>query len=177
MSSPIITVEGLGKAYFLGRKFDKHLTLREAVEQAPGTGDAVGTLTGAALGIVGEGLDVGSQAGAADPFDDCVGAGEDVIVLGLPEVDLAGEGTQGIVVETGGLGNERTGGGFQTVAPGGVGAGVATASGSPGTGRTWAIRKPARPDSWRNAGLISGVLTKKCGRKNSFGAVVVSSVR
>jgi predicted PurR-regulated permease PerM len=31
----------------------QHLTLREAVEQAPGTGDAVGTLTGAALGIVG----------------------------------------------------------------------------------------------------------------------------
>ena len=31
----------------------KHLTLREAVEQAPGSGDAVSTITGAALGIVG----------------------------------------------------------------------------------------------------------------------------
>jgi predicted PurR-regulated permease PerM len=31
----------------------RHLTLREAVEQAPGTGEAVGTITGAALGIVG----------------------------------------------------------------------------------------------------------------------------
>jgi predicted PurR-regulated permease PerM len=31
----------------------KHLTLREAVEQAPGSGNAVGTITGAAVGIVG----------------------------------------------------------------------------------------------------------------------------
>ena len=31
MSSPIITVEGLGKAYFLGRKFDKHQTLRDTI--------------------------------------------------------------------------------------------------------------------------------------------------
>ena len=31
----------------------RHLTLREAVEQAPGSGDAVGTIAGAALGIIG----------------------------------------------------------------------------------------------------------------------------
>jgi lipopolysaccharide transport system ATP-binding protein len=30
-SAPIITVEGLGKAYFLGRKFDKHQTLRDTI--------------------------------------------------------------------------------------------------------------------------------------------------
>jgi energy-coupling factor transporter ATP-binding protein EcfA2 len=31
MSSPIITVEGLGKAYFLGRQIDKNATLRDAI--------------------------------------------------------------------------------------------------------------------------------------------------
>src|SRR3712207_1355963 len=31
MSSPIISVEGLGKAYFLGRQIEKHATLRETI--------------------------------------------------------------------------------------------------------------------------------------------------
>src|SRR2546421_8546606 len=39
------------------------------------------------------------------------------------------------------------------------------------------MRKPARPDVCKKYGLISGVLTKKCGRKNSLTFVVVSSVR
>ena len=36
------------------------------------------------------------------------------------------------------------------------------------------IRKPARPDVCRKYGLMSGVLTKKFGRKNSFASVVVT---
>src|SRR5215216_4846741 len=31
MSTPIISVEGLGKAYFLGRQIDKHATFRDAI--------------------------------------------------------------------------------------------------------------------------------------------------
>src|SRR4051812_28038003 len=39
------------------------------------------------------------------------------------------------------------------------------------------MRKPGRPEVCRKYGLISGVLTKKCGRKNSLTFVVVNSVR
>ena len=39
------------------------------------------------------------------------------------------------------------------------------------------MRNPLRPEVCRKYGLMSGVLTKKCGRKNSFTSVVVSSVR
>src|SRR5687767_4608035 len=31
MATPIISVEGLGKAYYLGRQVDKHATLRESI--------------------------------------------------------------------------------------------------------------------------------------------------
>jgi ABC-type uncharacterized transport system ATPase subunit len=31
MTSPIITVEGLGKAYFLGKQIDQHATLRDTI--------------------------------------------------------------------------------------------------------------------------------------------------
>ena len=38
------------------------------------------------------------------------------------------------------------------------------------------MRKPARPEVCRKCGLMSGVLTKKCGRKNSETGRVVNSV-
>ena len=39
------------------------------------------------------------------------------------------------------------------------------------------IRNPGRPDVCRKYGLMSGVLTKRCGRKKSFASEVVSSVK
>ena len=39
------------------------------------------------------------------------------------------------------------------------------------------IRNPARPEVCRKSGLISGVLTKKCGRKKSRTGGAFSSVR
>ena len=46
-------------------------------------------------------IEDGAQAGAGDPFQHGVGAGEDVLVFGGPDIEMGGVGCQQVVVEIG----------------------------------------------------------------------------